>query len=80
MPRGPRLDSPGLLHHVRFCGVERRDIFLDDLDREEFCSRLESVCSGSRAEVLAWCLMDNHVHMAIRRVASYYRLSRDDKT
>jgi len=30
MPRGPRLDAPGLLHHVRARGIERRKIYLDE--------------------------------------------------
>jgi len=30
MPRGPRLDYPGTLHHVMARGIKRREIFLDD--------------------------------------------------
>jgi hypothetical protein len=35
MPRGPRLDVPGALHHVMVRGIERRDIFNTDEDRED---------------------------------------------
>ncbi len=39
MPRTARLDTPGLLHHVMIRGIERRKIFRDDKDREEFIER-----------------------------------------
>lgn len=49
MPRISRLDNPGLLHHVMIRGIERRKIFRDDKDRENFLGRLsillpETVC------------------------------------
>jgi hypothetical protein len=40
MPRGPRLDIPGALHHVMVRGLEARKIFLDDRDREDFLQRI----------------------------------------
>ena len=36
MPRGPRLDAPGTLHHVILRGIERRKIVNDDNDRDNF--------------------------------------------
>lgn len=35
MPRGPRLDAPGAVHHVMVRGIERREIFRSDRDRAE---------------------------------------------
>ncbi|ABL66221.1 hypothetical protein [Chlorobium phaeobacteroides] len=43
MPRGPRLDSPGTLHHVIIRGIEKREIVADDKDRGIFVSRMGSV-------------------------------------
>ena len=40
MPRGPRLDAPGVLHHVMVRGIERTTIFRDDTDRTDFLARL----------------------------------------
>ena len=40
MPRQPRLDAPGTLHHVMVRGIERRAIFRDDTDRADFVARL----------------------------------------
>lgn len=36
MPRGPRLDAPGILRHVMARGIERRPIFRDDRDGTDF--------------------------------------------
>ena len=40
MPRQARLDVPGLLQHVMARGIERREIFKDDQDRQSFLERL----------------------------------------
>jgi REP-associated tyrosine transposase len=66
MPRGPRLDAPGLLHHVRARGIERRRIFKNDRDREDFLDRLSIVCEDNAAFVYSWALIPNHFHLAIR--------------
>jgi len=44
MPRGPRIDAPGILHHVMARGIERREIFRSDGDREELLDRLGAIC------------------------------------
>jgi REP element-mobilizing transposase RayT len=66
MPRGPRLDAPGVVHHVRARGIERRKLFRDDVDLEDFLERLALVTEGERAFVYAWALIPNHFHLAIR--------------
>jgi REP element-mobilizing transposase RayT len=43
MPRQSRIDAPGALHHIICRGIERRDIFIGDLDRIDFVSRLATV-------------------------------------
>jgi len=35
MPRQPRLDAPGTLHHVMVRGIERTALFRDDHDRAD---------------------------------------------
>jgi len=40
MPRQARLDAPGLLQHVMARGIERKEIFKDDQDRQSFLERL----------------------------------------
>ncbi len=40
MPRLARLDAPGVLHHVIIRGIERRNIFEDNKDRDNLLTRL----------------------------------------
>jgi len=62
----PRLDAPGLLHHIISRGIERRDIFNDKSDYEDFLNRIESSLEKSPNQILAWALMPNHVHLLVR--------------
>jgi putative transposase len=66
MPRGPRIDYPGLLHHVMVRGIERKRIFNEKADYEEFLARLEQILKNSGAKVYAWALIPNHFHLLIR--------------
>jgi len=56
MPSQPRIDIPGLLHHVRVRGIECGLLFRSDGDREDFLDRLRAVCEEDAAFVYAWCL------------------------
>ena len=40
MPRGPRQDGEGVVHHVMVRGIERRELFRSDVDREDFVGRM----------------------------------------
>jgi putative transposase len=66
MPRQPRLDLPGLLYHVIARGIERREIFGDDRDRETFVDRLGELMTESDAKLYAWCLLSNHFHLVLK--------------
>ena len=66
MPRGPRLDAPGSLHHVMVRGIERRKIFENDKDREDFLRRLGRLVIEERATCFAWSLLPNHAHILLR--------------
>jgi putative transposase len=70
MPRGPRIDAPGAAHHVMVRGIERRDIFLDDLDRCDLLRRLDRLLPLSGLKCFAWVLMANHVHMVVQTGAT----------
>jgi len=66
MPRHARIDLPGLLHHVIVRGIEKRPIFLDDQDREEFLSRLSQLLSETETDCYAWALLDSHFHLLLQ--------------
>ena len=66
MPRGPRVDAPGAVHHVIARGIERRLIFRDDRDRSDFLRRMMRILPECGTDCFAWALMPNHVHMVLR--------------
>jgi len=66
MPRQPRLDAPGALHHVMGRGIERTNIFRIDRDQEDFLNRLANQCVEGNLIVYAWCLLSNHFHLLVR--------------
>ncbi|RZB31930.1 MAG: hypothetical protein SRB1_01549 [Desulfobacteraceae bacterium Eth-SRB1] len=43
MPRQARIDAPGALHHIICRGIERRNIFKGNTDRNRFLERLDFV-------------------------------------
>ena len=65
MPRQPRRDAPGLIHHVWARSIEGRVLFLDDSDRRDLLSRLTGIAAESGARCLAWAL-SNHLHLVLR--------------
>lgn len=66
MPRQPRLDAPGALHHVMGRGSERTNIFRTDADRADFLDRLAGLCLDGSLVVYAWSLLSNHFHLLVR--------------
>jgi REP element-mobilizing transposase RayT len=65
MPRQPRLDIPHVLHHVIVRGIERRDIFADDTDKERFVVRFSTLLTESGTKCFAWSLLSNHLHLLL---------------
>ncbi len=65
MGRIARVVAPGLPHHVTQRGVRSMDIFSDDAEREFYLGLLRGQCARRGVEVLAWCLMTNHVHLIL---------------
>ena len=57
MPRQSRIDAPGALKHVIIREIERKAIFKDDADRNEFVERMESIFGDSSTPCFAWTLM-----------------------
>ncbi|HDZ89133.1 MAG TPA: transposase [Deltaproteobacteria bacterium] len=66
MPRIARLDTPGLLHHIMIRGIERRKIFNDDTDRENFIERLSALLPETKTKCYAWSFLSNHAHFLLR--------------
>jgi len=66
MPRQPRLDAPGTLHHIMGRGIEKTKIFRYKTDRDDFLKRIAELCQASHLIIYAWVLMDNHFHLLLR--------------
>jgi len=66
MPRQPRVFVDGAYYHV-YCRVGRGEpVFRDDAETEAFCEILRDVAQRHGLTVLAWCVMSNHYHLAVR--------------
>jgi hypothetical protein len=57
MPRKARIDAAGALHHIICRGIERRKIFMDDIDRNNFIDRLGGILAETKTPCFAWALM-----------------------
>lgn len=66
MPRKARIDAPGALHHVMARGIEKRNIFHDNFDRDRFTDRMARVLAETQTPCFAWALMPNHVHILVK--------------
>ena len=68
MPGLARLDAPGVLHHIMIRGIERRKIFLNDKDREDFLERLAKLLPETKTVCYAWVFIPNHAHFLFELV------------
>jgi REP element-mobilizing transposase RayT len=66
MPRLARLDAPGMLHHVIIRGIEHRNIFEDNNDRDNLLKRLEQLLPATNTACYAWAFLSNHAHFLFR--------------
>lgn len=65
MARLARVVVPNLPHHVTQRGNRREPIFLEDGDQEIYRDLLAEQAGKCGAEVWAYCLMPNHVHLIV---------------
>ena len=65
MPRKPRDDVGGAVQHVYARGNAKQLIYLDDVDRSRYLSLLAQAVERYRWRCLAFCLMDNHLHLLL---------------
>ncbi len=65
MSRIARLVVPGVPHHVTQRGNRRETVFFTDDDYRLYRGFLSEAAVNAGAEILAYCLMPNHVHVIL---------------
>lgn len=65
MSRAGRQLSASHYYHIVLRGNNRQVIFQDDEDKRTFLRFLRSALVKYPTRLIAWCLMDNHVHLLI---------------
>lgn len=65
MARTARQKSESGIYHVMLRGCGKQCLFEDDANRIKFLEILSSNTEKYRVSVLAWCLMDNHIHLVL---------------
>jgi len=65
MPRIARFICPGVPHHVTQRGNRRGTTFFSDGDRAAYLHWLKEYTGKHAIDVLAYCLMTNHVHLVV---------------
>ncbi len=66
MPRIARTVIAGLPHHVTQRGNRRCNVFFEHQDRTTYLSWLHRYCQDHNVDILAYCLMINHVHLVLK--------------
>jgi putative transposase len=65
MARPIRIEYPGAVYHVICRGNNRHAIYRDDQDRRRYLEKLSYYCQDKRVDLLAYCLLPNHVHLLL---------------
>jgi REP element-mobilizing transposase RayT len=65
VPRQPRIELAGGIHHVWQRGNNRRTIFMDAGDRQLFLRLLAATARKHDWQCLSYCLLDNHFHLVV---------------
>jgi REP element-mobilizing transposase RayT len=55
-----------VFHHISIRGIERRNIFKDDRDRENLLQRMKTLLPETATACYAWALLSNHAHFLFR--------------
>ena len=66
MPRAPRIEYPGAIHHVSARGNRRLPVFDRQDDYELYLHLLSEVAERQHWRMLSYCLMPNHVHLLVQ--------------
>ncbi|AKL96108.1 transposase [Clostridium aceticum] len=66
MARTAREKSQTGIYHIMLRGIDKRNIFINDLDYEKFIEYTKKAKEKSDFTIYGYCLMTNHVHMLLK--------------
>ncbi len=66
MPRGPRFAFENAFYHVFNRGINKQNIFFEDVDYLFFLHKLKALKNKYDHSIYAFCLMPNHFHISIQ--------------
>jgi len=69
MPRRPRLDAPGIWHHVGNRGIAHRTVFENRADLRYFLSAVARMVRRGLIEVACYSVLSTHFHLLVRSPA-----------
>ncbi len=65
MPRINRQFSNTKVYHIILRGIDKQDIFLEEMDYKVIIKILKELQEKYQYEIYAYCLMNNHIHLVI---------------
>ena len=65
MARPLRIEFENAFYHIIQRGIERKNIFVSDTDKNKFLSYLDFCCTAYGAVMHAYVLMNNHYHIIL---------------
>ena len=77
MPRLARLDAPRIVHHVMIRGIERRNIFRDNTDRNDMVDRLADLLPVTNTSCYAWAFFRSEKRSYIQKAGKRIELKRE---
>jgi putative transposase len=75
MPRKLRVEYRGAIDHVMRRANGKGDIFLDDVDRQDFLKTLAEGCLKTGFEIHACCLMRDRFHLVVETHRTMFGIS-----
>ena len=66
MPRYPRQYSKTGIYHIMLRGNERKNIFIDEEDKEKIVKTVIKKKANGAFKLYAYCVMNNHLHLVIK--------------
>lgn len=66
MARHKRFLSENNIYHIVLKGINANEIFFNDNDYISFIKYFKQACNDYNVELLAYCIMNNHVHLMLK--------------